>query len=189
MRENRTLERELQEFRNNSSEDLDPGAASEISKLKDCLRKTKALLADSQAALEHLRNESAMPSKSVLRQLKNRVDDVTHARDAAVRARLGMESDLKELQAQLEDALRSKSELEQRVANLQREKHSLVSRVSEQEDELEDVSPDLKSMGLRCLPGATSMVGSARFYSKLLNFLEAAVNEVARSNLKLLISL
>ncbi len=64
---------------------------------------------------------------------------------AAVKARQVAEAEARDLQSQMEEISRSKSEVEQRVVNLQREKNSLLSQLEDHEDELKEVMRKFKA--------------------------------------------
>merc|ERR1712209_306520 len=80
----------------------------QVSKLKKDLKRTKALLKDAQLMIEKSRNESS--NKVVLRQLKNQLEDTEFARMAAVKAKQNVELEVADLQQQLDDVMRNKSD-------------------------------------------------------------------------------
>merc|ERR1719410_1532673 len=108
------------------------GDEDQISKLKRDLRRTKALLRDAQLMIEKAQNEGT--NKVLVRQLKNQLEDAEFARTAAMKARQNAELELADVQIQLEDVSRSKSELDEKNVRLGREKADLGSHLQEMEE-------------------------------------------------------
>merc|ERR1712119_254439 len=99
----------------------------QVSKLRKDLKRTKALLKDAQLMVERSRNESS--NKVVLRQLKNQLEDTEFARMAAVKAKQNVELEVADLQQQLDDVMRNKNDLEDRMLKTSREKADLSSQL------------------------------------------------------------
>merc|ERR1719167_77096 len=134
MREKHELETKiinLQELANRSADE------EQVAKLKKDLKRTKALLKDAQLMIEKSRNESS--NKVVLRQLKNQLEDTEFARMAAVKAKQNVELEVADLQQQLDDVLKNKSDLEDRMLRTNREKSDLSSQLEDHEEELQEV--------------------------------------------------
>lgn len=101
------------------------------------MKRTKALLRDTQTMLERSKGDST--GKAALRQLKNQLEDVECARAVAVKAKQALEQELNETQASLEEALRQRSEAEDRANVASRERTELLSQLEENEEELAEV--------------------------------------------------
>ncbi|KAA0192697.1 hypothetical protein HAZT_HAZT010916 [Hyalella azteca] len=99
-------------------------------RLKKDLRKTKALLKDTQTMLEKTQTDG--PSKLIIRQLKTQ--DCEFAKTAALKARQSADADLAELQVSLEDAQRCRKEAEDRSSRLLKEKTELQTQLEENEE-------------------------------------------------------
>merc|ERR1711963_221586 len=127
----------LQEMASRSADE------EQVSKLKKDLKRTKALLKDAQLMVERSRNESS--NKVVLRQLKNQLEDAEFAKTAAVKAKQNLELELSDVQTQLDDIMRSKSGVEDRLMRLSREKADLSSQLEENEEELREVMKKYKA--------------------------------------------
>ena len=106
-------------------------------RLKRDLKRTKALLRDAQTMLERSKGDST--GKAALRQLKNQLEDAECARAVAVKAKQALEQELNETQASLEEALRQRSEAEDRANVANRERAELLSQLEENEEELAEV--------------------------------------------------
>lgn len=106
-------------------------------RLKRDLKRTKALLRDAQTMLERSKGDST--GKAALRQLKNQLEDAECARAVAVKAKQALEQELNETQASLEEALRQRSEAEDRANVASRERTELLSQLEENEEELAEV--------------------------------------------------
>merc|ERR1712130_71125 len=111
------------------------GDEDQIAKLKRDLKRTKALLRDAQLMIEKAQNEGT--NKVLVRQLKNQLEDAEFARTAAMKARQNAELELADVQVQLEDVSRGKSELDEKNLRLGREKADLGSHLQEMEEELQ----------------------------------------------------
>ncbi|XP_076344862.1 unconventional myosin-XVIIIa-like [Tachypleus tridentatus] len=106
-------------------------------KLRRDLKRVKALLRDAQTSNE---NESGVNnSRTLIRQLKNEVEDAELYKMAAIKAQQNVELELQEVQSQMEEVVRGKKEAEIRCLQLTREKASLHSHLEELEEELTEV--------------------------------------------------
>merc|ERR1719226_354648 len=138
MREKHELETKiinLQELANRSADE------EQVAKLKKDLKRTKALLKDAQLMIEKSRNESS--NKVVLRQLKNQLEDTEFARMAAVKAKQNVE--VADLQQQLDDVMRNKSDVEDKMLRVNREKADLSSQLEDNEEEMAEVMKKYKA--------------------------------------------
>ncbi|XP_039612628.1 unconventional myosin-XVIIIa-like isoform X5 [Polypterus senegalus] len=106
-------------------------------RLRKDLKRTKALLADAQIMLDHLKNNA--PSKREIAQLKNQLEESEFTCAAAVKARKSMEVEIEDLHIQMDDILKSKSALEEQVSRLQREKNELQSRLEEDQEDMNEL--------------------------------------------------
>ncbi|XP_053985866.1 unconventional myosin-XVIIIa-like isoform X2 [Hylaeus anthracinus] len=111
--------------------------AETMHRLKRDLKRTKALLRDAQTMLERSKGEST--GKAALRQLKNQLEDAECARAVAIKAKQALELELNEIQASLDEALRQRSEVEERASIANRERTELLSQLEENEEELAEV--------------------------------------------------
>ncbi|KAI5696369.1 hypothetical protein M8J75_012095 [Diaphorina citri] len=106
-------------------------------RLKKDLKRTKALLKDTQTMLVQSRQDN--PNKLLVRQLRNQLEDAEVSRNVATKARQTMESDLADVTVQLEETSRAKSELETRLSAVLRERSQLQSQLDENEEEMTEV--------------------------------------------------
>jgi myosin-18 len=125
VREKHELERQLLSMAQHAAHAADDDT---IHKLKRDLKRTKALLKDAHSQLERCRSET--PSKVLLRQLKNQLEDSEFARTAAVKGRQHAEQELLEAQQQLDEALRLRGETEDKYLSCNRERSNYQSQVS-----------------------------------------------------------
>lgn len=136
LREKHELERRLQ-----TAEEMDrtDRAAEEAAnqKLKRDLRKYKALHKDAQAQLERLKADS--PGKILIRQLRNQLEDAEASRAIAVKARQTAESELNDLQSALDEAIRNRSDAENKAVQVQRERGELQIQFEENEEEMAEL--------------------------------------------------
>jgi len=119
------------------------GDEDQIAKLKRDLKRTKALLRDAQLMIEKAQNEGT--NKVLVRQLKNQLEDAEFARTAAMKGRQNAELELADVQIQLEDVSRSKSDLEEKHLRMAREKADIASQLQENEEELHDIMRKYKA--------------------------------------------
>ncbi|VEN40999.1 unnamed protein product [Callosobruchus maculatus] len=141
LREKHELERRLAAAAESERQDR-AGDEALLHRLKKDVKRTKALLRDTQAQLE--RQKAETPGKAMIRQLRNQVEDLECARAAAVKAKQSLETELLETQSQLEEANKLKQEAEERVNLLQREKADLQTQLEENEEELAEVLKKFK---------------------------------------------
>jgi myosin-18 len=140
VREKHDLETKIMNLQDLASRSADE---EQVAKLKKDLKRTKALLKDAQLMADRSKNESS--NKVVLRQLKNQLEDAEFARTAAIKAKQSAEMELSDVQAQLDDVLRNKSEVEDKLYRLGREKTDLSSQLEDNEEELTDVMRKYKA--------------------------------------------
>ena len=126
-------------------QDLASRSADEeqVAKLKKDLKRTKVLLKDAQLMADRSRGDSS--SKVVLRQLKNQLEDAEFGRTAAIKAKQNAEMELADVQAQLDDVLRNKGEVEDRLLRVGREKADIAGHLEDNEEELADVMKKYKA--------------------------------------------
>ena len=138
-------ERHELEMRIRNLEDLLARSGDEdlISKLKRDLKRTKALLRDAQLMLEKAQNEGS--NKVLIRQLKNQLEDAEFARTAALKGKQNSELELADVQQQLDDIIRTKSNLEEKHLRMAREKADLSSQLEENEEEMHDIMRKYKA--------------------------------------------
>ncbi|XP_008274577.1 unconventional myosin-XVIIIa-like isoform X2 [Stegastes partitus] len=102
LKEKRELESKLL-----SAQDKVRGGDIETEKrLRKDLKRTKALLADAQIMLDHIKNNA--PSKREIAQLKNQLEESEFTCAAAVKARKSMEVEIEDLHVQMEDISKTK---------------------------------------------------------------------------------
>ncbi|KTF80331.1 hypothetical protein cypCar_00010632, partial [Cyprinus carpio] len=106
-------------------------------RLRKDLKRTKALLADAQLMLDHLKNNT--PSKREIAQLKNQLEESEFTCAASVKARKSMEVEIEDLHVQMDDISKSKQTLEEQLSRLQREKNDLQSRMEEDQEDLNEL--------------------------------------------------
>ncbi|KAM4628036.1 unconventional myosin-XVIIIa-like isoform 1-T1 [Polymixia lowei] len=112
-------------------------------RLRKDLKRTKALLADAQIMLDHMKNNA--PSKREIAQLKNQLEESEFTCAAAVKARKSMEVEIEDLHVQMEDISKAKQVLEEQLSRLQREKNDLQSRMEEDQEDLNELMKKHKS--------------------------------------------
>lgn len=112
-------------------------------RLRRDLKRTKALLRDAQSMLEHMRDGQA--NKTLIRQLKNQLEDAEFTKSVAIKARQTAELELQELQSQLEEVTRTKNDIESRCLQLSREKSALQTQLEEMEEEMAEVMKKYKA--------------------------------------------
>ncbi|XP_055022688.1 LOW QUALITY PROTEIN: unconventional myosin-XVIIIa-like [Boleophthalmus pectinirostris] len=133
LREKRDLESKLL-----SAQDQVRGGDVETEKrLRKDLKRTKALLADAQIMLDHIKNNA--PSKREIAQLKNQLEESEFTCAAAVKARKSMEVEIEDLHVQMEDISKAKQTLEEQLSRLQREKNDIQSRMEEDQEDLNEL--------------------------------------------------
>lgn len=115
-----------------------------VQRLRRQLKRTRALLADSQLQLERGCGEGN-GGKAQLRQLRNQLEDAEFAAAAAARGRHAVETELQEVQLAAEEAQRSRAEAEARATAASRQLTQLQNQLDEQDDELQEVMKKYKS--------------------------------------------
>ncbi|KAF1573131.1 Unconventional myosin-XVIIIa, partial [Eudyptes moseleyi] len=106
-------------------------------RLRRDLKRTKALLADAQIMLDHLKNNA--PSKREIAQLKNQLEESEFTCAAAVKARKSMEVEIEDLHLQIDDLAKAKAALEEQLSRLQREKNEVQSRLEEDQEDMNEL--------------------------------------------------
>ncbi|XP_068601584.1 unconventional myosin-XVIIIa [Brachionichthys hirsutus] len=106
-------------------------------RLRKDLKRTKALLADAQIMLDHIKNNA--PSKREIAQLKNQLEESEFTSAVAVKARKSMEVEIEDLHVQMEDISKTKQALEEQLSRIQREKNDLQSRLEEDQEDLNEL--------------------------------------------------
>ncbi|XP_075760678.1 unconventional myosin-XVIIIa isoform X22 [Pelodiscus sinensis] len=106
-------------------------------RLRKDLRRTKALLADAQAMLDHLKSHA--PSKREIAQLRNQLEESEFTCAAAVKARKAMEGEIEDLHLQIDDIAKAKAALEEQLSRLQREKNEVQSRLEEDQEDMNEL--------------------------------------------------
>ncbi|KAF0030324.1 hypothetical protein F2P81_017055 [Scophthalmus maximus] len=133
LKERRELESKLL-----SAQDKVRGGDIETEKrLRKDLKRTKALLADAQIMLDHIKNNA--PSKREIAQLKNQLEESEFTCAAAVKARKSMEVEIEDLHVQMEDISKTKQALEEQLSRVQREKNDVQSRMEEDQEDLNEL--------------------------------------------------
>ncbi|XP_063885218.1 centrosome-associated protein CEP250-like isoform X4 [Scylla paramamosain] len=141
VREKHELERRVSDL-----QDRNVGQVDEeyVHKLKKELKKTKALLRDTQTMLEKSQSEGGQ--KLLIRQLKTQLEDAEFAKTAAIKARQCAEADLSDLTSQMEEAQRSRKEAEDRCARIGKERAEIQTQLEESEEEVAEVMKKYKSV-------------------------------------------
>ncbi|KAM7069424.1 unconventional myosin-XVIIIa isoform 9-T10 [Molossus nigricans] len=106
-------------------------------RLRKDLKRTKALLADAQIMLDHLKNNA--PSKREIAQLKNQLEESEFTCAAAVKARKAMEVEIEDLHLQIDDITKAKTALEEQLSRLQREKNEIQNRLEEDQEDMNEL--------------------------------------------------
>ncbi|XP_042636440.1 unconventional myosin-XVIIIa [Orycteropus afer afer] len=106
-------------------------------RLRKDLKRTKALLADAQIMLDHLKNNA--PSKREIAQLKNQLEESEFTCAAAVKARKAMEVEIEDLHVQIDDIAKAKTSLEEQLSRLQREKNEIQNRLEEDQEDMNEL--------------------------------------------------
>lgn len=135
MREKHELERLIQ---SKYQEEQSDHVNEEInSKLKKDIRKYKALLKDVQMQLDHAKTDS--PSKAVIRQLRHQVEDLEASQKISIKVKQSLETEMNDLQVQLDESNRNRHDLEDKLSIFSREKSELQTQIEENEEELSDL--------------------------------------------------
>ncbi|XP_072495923.1 unconventional myosin-XVIIIa isoform X3 [Notamacropus eugenii] len=133
LREKRELEAKLTAL----SDQVSQRDLESEKRLRKDLKRTKALLADAQIMLDHLKNNA--PSKREIAQLKNQLEESEFTCAAAVKARKAMEVEIEDLHLQIDDISKAKTGLEEQVSRLQREKNEVQSRLEEDQEDMNEL--------------------------------------------------
>ncbi|KAM8991037.1 unconventional myosin-XVIIIa isoform 14-T14 [Ara ararauna] len=133
LREKRELESKLSAV----SEQANQRDFETEKRLRRDLKRTKALLADAQIMLDHLKNNA--PSKREIAQLKNQLEESEFTCAAAVKARKSMEVEIEDLHLQIDDLSKAKAALEEQLSRLQREKNEVQSRLEEDQEDMNEL--------------------------------------------------
>ncbi|XP_069617298.1 unconventional myosin-XVIIIa isoform X7 [Ranitomeya imitator] len=133
LREKRDLESRL----NSVSEQVGQRDFETEKRLRKDLKRTKALLADAQIMLDHLKNNA--PSKREIAQLRSQLEESEFTCAAAVKSRKSMEVEMEDLHLQIDDISKVKTALEEQVSRLQREKNDLQSRMEEDQEDMNEL--------------------------------------------------
>ncbi|XP_075189539.1 unconventional myosin-XVIIIa [Anomaloglossus baeobatrachus] len=133
LREKRDLESRL----NSVSEQVGQRDFETEKRLRKDLKRTKALLADAQIMLDHLKNNA--PSKREIAQLRSQLEESEFTCAAAVKSRKSMEVEMEDLHLQIDDISKAKTALEEQISRLQREKNDLQSRMEEDQEDMNEL--------------------------------------------------
>ncbi|XP_045840478.1 unconventional myosin-XVIIIa isoform X7 [Meles meles] len=133
LREKRELESKLATL----SDQVSQRDLESEKRLRKDLKRTKALLADAQIMLDHLKNNA--PSKREIAQLKNQLEESEFTCAAAVKARKAMEVEIEDLHLQIDDIAKAKTALEEQLSRLQREKNEIQSRLEEDQEDMNEL--------------------------------------------------
>uniref|UniRef100_A0A667HTX5 Unconventional myosin-XVIIIa n=1 Tax=Lynx canadensis TaxID=61383 RepID=A0A667HTX5_LYNCA len=133
LREKRELESKLAML----SDQVNQRDLESEKRLRKDLKRTKALLADAQIMLDHLKNNA--PSKREIAQLKNQLEESEFTCAAAVKARKAMEVEIEDLHLQIDDIAKAKTALEEQLSRLQREKNEIQSRLEEDQEDMNEL--------------------------------------------------
>ncbi|KAM9452981.1 unconventional myosin-XVIIIa isoform 9-T14 [Salvelinus alpinus] len=139
LRERRELETKLL----SSQDQVNPRDVETEKRLRKDLKRTKALLADAQIMLDHMKNNA--PSKREIAQLKNQLEESEFTCAAAVKARKSMEVEIEDLHVQMDDISKAKQALEEQLSRLLREKNDLQSRMEEDQEDMNELMKKHKS--------------------------------------------
>ncbi|XP_055475886.1 unconventional myosin-XVIIIa isoform X3 [Psammomys obesus] len=133
LREKRELESKLSTL----SDQVNQRDFESEKRLRKDLKRTKALLADAQIMLDHLKNNA--PSKREIAQLKNQLEESEFTCAAAVKARKAMEAEMEDLHVQIDDIAKAKTALEEQLSRLQREKNEIQNRLEEDQEDMNEL--------------------------------------------------
>nr|XP_004664690.1 unconventional myosin-XVIIIa isoform X3 [Jaculus jaculus] len=133
LREKRDLENKLATL----SDQVNQRDFESEKRLRKDLKRTKALLADAQIMLDHLKNNA--PSKREIAQLKNQLEESEFTCAAAVKARKAMEVEMEDLHLQIDDIAKAKTALEEQLSRLQREKNEIQNRLEEDQEDMNEL--------------------------------------------------
>ncbi|XP_058974006.1 unconventional myosin-XVIIIa isoform X8 [Musca domestica] len=178
LREKHELERRLASMEDQDRVDRQAEEAAN-QKLRRDLRKYKALLKDAHAQLERLKADT--PGKTLIRQLRNQLEDAESARTLAMKARQTAEAELADMQAMYEESNRARNEAEDRATAAQRERGELQAQIEENEEELAEL---MKKYSATVKQLNTEQIAASEYEFKLSeleaerNSLKEQVNEL-----------
>ncbi|CAK8693065.1 unnamed protein product [Clavelina lepadiformis] len=132
-KQKRELEQEVKDSRDQEAHGHDVEMER---RLRRDLKRYKALLADAQTMIDHLKAD--VVNKQQMKQLKAQVEDLQYTSSSAVKSRKAIELEVEDLQTQLEEVSRAKQESESRVSSLQREVHELNSKLEEDGEDTQE---------------------------------------------------
>ncbi|XP_069135915.1 unconventional myosin-XVIIIa-like isoform X4 [Argopecten irradians] len=138
--EKRDIERQLQEINAEKSHRDKDGEK----RLRLELRKTKALLRDAETVLQKMRGSEG--TKAIIKQLRNRLEDSEFSAATAIKAKKTMELEIQDLQQQLDDLFKSKTEGDNKAMVLMREKSDLQSQLEENEEDMTEIMKKYKAV-------------------------------------------
>ena len=131
------LDDKLRELENNKEKD------ETISKLKADIRRRGILLKDAQSMVTKLQNENS--KKSMIKQMKNQIEDLESENLSLARARKNSELDLEEVKVQLEEMSKHRARSDEKYQAAMRENAALTCQVEEGEEELQDILKKYKN--------------------------------------------
>ncbi|XP_062577045.1 unconventional myosin-XVIIIa-like [Saccostrea cucullata] len=136
----RDLERQIQELSSKAGSINKEGEK----RLKRDLIRTRALLRDAEIVIQ--KNQGTEATKAQIKALRNKLDDSEYTAAAATKAKKTMELEIQDLQQQLDDIFRAKTESENKAMALLREKTELQSQLDENEEDYNDVMRKYKAV-------------------------------------------
>uniref|UniRef100_A0A914C202 Myosin XVIIIA n=1 Tax=Acrobeloides nanus TaxID=290746 RepID=A0A914C202_9BILA len=131
LKQNRLLEARCQQVEIRNQTHLEANG----SRYKREYKKALALLKDTQNVLA-MERENA-PSQSLIRQLREQMEEAEAAKLSALKGRHSLEGELSELRTQLESALAGKNAAEDKLMVLLKEKNSAMTLVEEHDEQLQ----------------------------------------------------
>ena len=155
----------------------------EVRKLKKDLKRSKALLKDAQLMLEKSNHDGM--NKIILRQLKTQLEDAEFARTAALKARGNIELELVETNSMLEDSSRAKTDLEEKLVKVGREKADLAQQVRENEEEMMELMKKYKAAVSACSIDQITIQDQALTIQQLETERNRAQEQLAEMEVKL----
>lgn len=172
LREKHELERRVSSMEDQDRVDRQTEEAAN-QKIRRDLRKYKALLKDAHAQLERLKADT--PGKTLIRQLRNQLEDAESARTIAMKGRQTAEADLAEAQAMYEESNRARNEAEDRANAAQRDRTELQAQIEENEEEMAEL---MKKYSATVKQLNAEQIAASEYEFKLSEL------EAERSNLK-----
>lgn len=111
--------------------------------LRLTLKRTKVLLKDAQLALD--RQKEGNSGRSVIKQLRNQLDDAEFALGGAVKAKVAAEMEINDLRQQLDDMTKAKHESDQKCHQLLHSNSKLQTQCEEHEDDISELMKKYKA--------------------------------------------